>query len=133
MLVTFEDYKSHGGRCITSQKDFERMEPMVESLIGSYIKTRIPYWRVLPLEEYGLDLMLPITQQLDFIESHGGTDYFLGNSDLGLTSVSTSGFSYSLDTSAKMPSLYNLPIMPLAKIEIDYQLNKAGLSCTALL
>ena len=133
MLVTFEDYKSHGGRCITSQKDFERMEPMVESLIDSYIKTRIPYWRVLPLEEYGLDLMLPITQQLDFIESHGGTDYFLGNSDLGLTSVSTSGFSYSLDTSAKMPSLYNLPIMPLAKIEIDYQLNKAGLSCMALL
>ncbi len=133
MLVTFEDYKSHGGRCITSQKDFERMEPMVESLIDSYIKTRIPYWRVLPLEDYGLDLMLPITQQLDFIESHGGTDYFLGNSDLGLTSVSTSGFSYSLDTSAKMPSLYNLPIMPLAKIEIDYQLNKAGLSCMALL
>lgn len=133
MLVTFEDYKSHGGRCITSQKDFERMEPMVENLIDSYIKTRIPYWRVLPLEEYGLDLMLPITQQLDFIESHGGTDYFLGNSDLGLTSVSTSGFSYSLDTSAKMPSLYNLPIMPLAKIEIDYQLNKAGLSCMALL
>lgn len=133
MLVTFEDYKSHGGRCITSQKDFERMEPMVESLIDSYIKTKIPYWRVLPLEEYGLDLMLPITQQLDFIESHGGTDYFLGNSDLGLTSVSTSGFSYSLDTSAKMPSLYNLPIMPLAKIEIDYQLNKAGLSCMALL
>lgn len=133
MLVTFEDYKSHGGRCITSQKDFERMEPMVESLIDSYIKTRIPYWRVLPLEEYGLDLMLPITQQLDFIESHGGTDYFLGNSDLGLTSVSTSGFSYSLDTSAKMPSLFNLPIMPLAKIEIDYQLNKAGLSCMALL
>ncbi len=133
MLVTFEDYKSHGGRGITSQKDFERMEPMVESLIDSYIKTRIPYWRVLPLEEYGLDLMLPITQQLDFIESHGGTDYFLGNSDLGLTSVSTSGFSYSLDTSAKMPSLYNLPIMPLAKIEIDYQLSKAGLSCMALL
>lgn len=133
MLVTFEDYKSHGGRCITSQKDFERMEPMVESLIDSYIKTKIPYWRVLPLEEYGLDLMLPITQQLDFIESHGGTDYFLGNSDLGLTSVSTSGFSYSLDTSAKMPSLYNLPIMPLAKIEIDYQLNKAGLSCMVLL
>ena len=133
MLVTFEDYKSHGGICITSQKDFERMEPMVESLIDSYIKTRIPYWRVLPLEDYGLDLMLPITQQLDFIESHGGTDYFLGNSDLGLTSVSTSGFSYSLDTSAKMPSLYNLPIMPLAKIEIDYQLNKAGLSCMALL
>ena len=133
MLVTFEEYKSHGGRCITSQKDFERMEPMVESLIDSYIKTKIPYWRVLPLEEYGLDLMLPITQQLDFIESHGGTDYFMGNSDLGLTSVSTSGFSYSLDTSAKMPSLYNLPIMPLAKIEIDYQLNKAGLSCMALL
>lgn len=133
MLVTFEEYKSHGGRCITSQKDFERMEPMVESLIDSYIKTRIPYWRVLPLEEYSLDLMLPIIQQLDFIESHGGTDYFLGNSDLGLTSVSTSGFSYSLDTSAKMPSLFNLPIMPLAKIEIDYQLNKAGLSCLALL
>lgn len=133
MLVTFEEYKSHGGRCITSQKDFERMEPMVESLIDSYIKTKIPYWRVLPLEEYGLDLMLPITQQLDFIESHGGTDYFLGNSDLGLTSVSTSGFSYSLDTSAKMPALYNLPIMPLAKIEIDYQLNKAGLSCMVLL
>ena len=133
MLVTFEDYKSHGGRCITSQKDFERMESMVESLIDSYIKTKIPYWRVLPLEEYGLDLMLPITQQLDFIESHGGTDYFLGNSDLGLTSVSTSGFSYSLDTSAKMPSLYNLPIMPLVKIEIDYQLSKAGLSCMALL
>lgn len=133
MLVTFEDYKSHGGRCITSQKDFERMEPMVESLIDSYIKTKIPYWRVLPLEEYGLDLMLPIIQQLDFIESHGGADYFLGNSDLGLTSVTTSGFSYSLDTSAKMPSLYNLPIMPLAKIEIDYQLNKAGLSCMALL
>ena len=132
MLVTFEDYKSHGGRCITSEKDFERLEPMVESLIDIYIKTRIPYWRVLPLEDYGLDLMLPITQQLDFIESHGGTDYFLGNSDLGLTSVSTSGFSYSLDSSAKMPSLYNLPIMPLAKIEIDYQLSRAGLSCMAL-
>lgn len=47
MIVTFEEYRDLGGGAITSEKDYDRLEPLVEEVIDAYIKTRIPYWSFL--------------------------------------------------------------------------------------
>lgn len=128
MLVTFDEYKDAGGQAIKSQEEYEKVEPLVEQLLDAYIKVSIPYWRIKKLADYDLDLKGVIVNQLEFIQAHGGIDYFQGNSDLTLKTVTTSGFSYSMDSSDKMPALYNLPLSAIAKIELDNQLLRAGLS-----
>ena len=128
MIVTFEEYGELGGRAITSKKDYDRLEPLVEEIIDAYIKTQIPYWRVRPLEEYEMNLKIPIVRQIDFVDAHGGLDYFQGNNDMALRTVTTSGFSYSMDDGAETPKLYNLPLSPITKTRIDYELKMAGLS-----
>ena len=132
MLVTFDEYKAAGGRAITSEKDYERLEPMVEQLIDAYIKANVPYWRIQKLEDYGIDFTQVIVNQLEFVDEHGGTDYFLGNTDVALKTVTTSGFTYSVGENDS-PSLYNLPLSTLAKIELDHELLKYGLSSKVLL
>lgn len=84
MIVTFEEYGELGGRAITSKKDYDRLEPLVEEVIDAYIKTQIPYWRVRPLEEYEINLQIPIVRQIDFVDTHGGLDYFQGTNDMAL-------------------------------------------------
>jgi hypothetical protein len=128
MLVTFDEYKAAGGQAVRSQEEYEKLEPLVEQLLDAYIKVSIPYWRIKKLEDYGLDFKAVIVNQLEFIQAHGGLDYFQGNSDLTLKTVTTSGFSYSMDSGDKMPVLYNLPLSAIAKIEMDNLLLKAGLS-----
>lgn len=128
MIVTFEEYGELGGRAITSKKDYDRLEPLVEEIIDAYIKTQIPYWRVRPLEEYEINLKVPIVRQIDFVDAHGGLDYFQGNNDIALRTVTTSGFSYSMDDGAETPKLYNLPLSPITKTRIDYELKMDGLS-----
>ena len=128
MIVTFEEYGELGGRALTSKKDYDRLEPLVEEIIDAYIKTQIPYWRVRPLEEYEMNLKIPIVRQIDFVDAHGGLDYFQGNNDMALRTVTTSGFSYSMDDGAETPKLYNLPLSPITKTRIDYELKMAGLS-----
>jgi len=128
MIVTFEEYGELGGRAITSKKDYDRLEPLVEEVIDAYIKTQIPYWRVRPLEEYEINLQIPIVRQIDFVDTHGGLDYFQGNNDMALRTVTTGGFSYSMDDGAETPKLYNLPLSPITKARIDYELKMAGLS-----
>lgn len=133
MIVTFEEYSDLGGRAITSKKDYDRLEQLVEEVIDAYIKTRIPYWRVMPLEEYGIELKTPIVRQIEFVDAHGGLDYFQGNNDMALKTVTTSGFSYSMDDGSSTPKLYNLPLSPVAKTQIDYELMRSGLGSRVLL
>jgi len=133
MLVTFEDYQASGGRAVTSEKDYSRLEPMVEQLIDAYIKVSIPYWRIKKLDEYGLDLRAVIVNQLEFVEEHGGIDYFLGNTDMTVKSVTTSGFSYSVDEGKNSPALYNLPLSAIAKIQLDNELLRSGLGSKVFL
>ena len=126
MLVTFDEYQAAGGKALTDEEAYNQTEPLVEKLIEAYIQTRIPYWRVLPLEEYGLDLTFAIVNQVDFIEAHGGIDAFTGASDLTLKTVTTSGFSYNMDNS-KLQMVVGLPLSGLAMADIDNQLLQAGL------
>lgn len=132
MLVTYDEYKDAGGRAVTSQQEYEKLEPMVEQLLDAYIKVTIPYWRIKRLEDYGLDFKGVIVNQIEFVQAHGGLDYFQGNHDLTLKTVTTSGFSYSMDSSDKMPAIYNLPLSAIAKIEMDNLLLRAGLSSKIL-
>lgn len=132
MLVTFDEYKEAGGLAVKGKEEYERLEPMVEQLLDAYIKVTIPYWRIKRLEDYGLDFKAVIVNQIEFIEAHGGLDYFQGNSDLTLKTVTTSGFSYSMDSADKMPSVYNLPLSAIAKIQLDNLLLRAGLSSKIL-
>lgn len=126
MLVTFDEYKAAGGRAVDTEEDYTPLEAMVEKLIAAYISTQIPYWRTQELEDYGLDLTFAIVMQVDYIHAHGGMDAFVGNSDLTLKTASTSGFSYTLDSS-KTPMLMDLPLASMAKMDIDRQLLQKGL------
>lgn len=132
MLVTFEEYKAAGGKAVTSEREYQKIEPMVEQLIDAYIKVTIPYWRIKKLEDYDLDLKGVIVNQLEFIQAHGGLDYFQGNSDLTVKTVTTSGFTYSMGDGQNQPSLYNLQLSAISKIQLDNELLRAGLSCKIL-
>lgn len=130
MILSFEEYAAAGGS-IEDEKLYAKLEPRVEDLLDAYIREKVPYWRVQPLAEYDLDLKKVIRYQVDFVEAHGGLDCFNGNSDLNFTGATTSGFSYSVDN-AKTSRFHDIPLSSLAISELDYQLLKTGLSCTAV-
>lgn len=127
MILTFEAYQAAGGKMITDSATFASREPMAERLIAAYIRSRIPFWRTEnKLENYGrLSLKGVILDQIDYAEAHGGEDAYMGNSDLSLKSVSTSGFNYSMDGKS-VPMFNNIPLSPLAKADLDSQLLLEG-------
>lgn len=126
MLVTFDDYKAAGGRAVDTEEEFTPLEAMVEKLVAAYISTQIPFWRTQNLEDYGMDLTFPIVAQMDYMQAHGGLEVFVGNGDMQLKTVNTSGFSYSVDHSTT-PMLMDLPLASMAKMDIDRQLLQKGL------
>lgn len=130
MILSFDEYAALGGS-LTDETTFTKLEALTEDLLEAYIREQIPYWKVRPLEEYGLDLKKVLARQIDYLDAHGGFDCFYGNSDLNFTGASTSGFSYSVD-STKTERFHDIPLSSLAKSELDYQLLNAGLSCLAV-
>ena len=131
MIATFKEYQDAGGTAITSEESYTPAEARAETVIDAYIKTVIPFWKVQKLEDYGLDFKAAIFHQLDYLEAHGGSDALAGNSDLALKGVTTSGFTYTMDSNMA-PMLYNIPLSPIAKTEIDYPLLESGLSGKAI-
>lgn len=127
MILTFEAYQTAGGKMVTDSAAFASREPMAERLIAAYIRSRIPFWRAeSKLENYDrLSLEGVILDQIEYAEAHGGEDAYMGNSDLSLKSVSTSGFNYSMDGKSA-PMFNNIPLSPLAKADLDSQLLQAG-------
>lgn len=130
MILSFEEYTALGGR-LTDEDQYNLIEPRTESLIEAYIREKIPFWKVRALEDYELDLSKVILHQVDFIDAHGGLDCFVGSSDMNFTGATTSGFSYSVD-STKTIRFHDIPLSSLAISELDYQLLKVGLSCIAI-
>lgn len=130
MILSFEEYTALGGR-LTDEDQYNLIEPRTETLIEAYIREKIPFWKVRALEDYELDLSKVILYQVDFIDAHGGLDCFVGSSDMNFTGATTSGFSYSVD-STKTVRFHDIPLSSLAISELDYQLLKVGLSCVAI-
>lgn len=130
MILSFEEYTALGGR-LTDEDQYNLIEPRTETLIEAYIREKIPFWKVRVLEDYELDLSKVILYQVDFIDAHGGLDCFVGSSDMNFTGATTSGFSYSVD-STKTVRFHDIPLSSLAISELDYQLLKVGLSCVAI-
>lgn len=130
MILSFEEYQEAGGTRVP-ENEYNELEPMVEDLIDAYIKEHVPFWRILNLDAYGLDLTKVIKYQVDFLQAHGGVDCFVGQSDLNFKQATTSGFTYSVDNT-KTETFYDLPLSSLAKSELDYQLKLKGLSNTAI-
>ena len=52
-MIDHQQYKNCGGTL--DEIEFNQLEPNVCRLIDSYIKSKVPYWRVRPIEEYGID------------------------------------------------------------------------------
>ena len=130
MILSFEEYTTAGGT-VLDENEYALLEPLTEDLLASYIREKIPHWKVQPLEEYNINLKKAIRYQVDFVEAHGGMDCFVGSSDMNFTGASTSGFSYSVDN-ANTIRFHDIPLSSLAVSELDYQLLQAGLACTAV-
>lgn len=128
-MLSFDDYVVLGGT-IQDQEEFENLEPHVVDMIDAYIKESIPFWRVRPIEEYGLYLKKAILLQIDYVSEHGGLDVFYGNSDINLSEAKTSGFSYKIEN--KGLTYHDIPWSTLAKQELDYQLLSSGLKGVAI-
>lgn len=124
-MVEYEYYKNefHGK---ISQPEYDDLEPGVCRLIDAYIKNYIPYWRVKRLSEYGINFDEVICMQIDFIAQNGGISALNGNSDFNVSSVSTSGFNFSLKGN-RIPMLNNVPLAPLMVIELNTLLRQNGL------
>ena len=71
-----------------------------------------------------------ITLEIDYLEAHGGEDAMNGNSDLNLSSVQTSGFSYSMSNDSS--TFEGVPLSGIAKSKLDFILLKNGMRCCAV-
>ena len=111
--------------------EFNQLEPSVCRLIDSYIKSKVPYWRVRPIEEYGIDFTEIITLEIDFISKNGGLLAFNGKSDFHFKSASTSGFNFEIDDT-KIHFMQGVPFSTIAKEFLDYELLNAGLTVACL-
>lgn len=124
-MVAYEYYRdTYQGNL--DQIEFVDLEPGVSRFIDSYIKSNVPYWRVRPLSEYGIDFSDVICMQVDFIAENGGKAALSGNSDFNIASVSTKGFSYQMK-GKQVPMFNNVPLSPTMLAELRYLLRTAGL------
>ncbi len=109
-----------------SEIEFNQLMPDVCRLINSYIQSIVPYWRVKPLFEYGIDFSEEITIQIDFIDENGGKSALCGNSDFNVSSVSTKGFTYKSGNQKRL-NFNGIPLSPIMVSALQYKLRCAGL------
>ncbi len=124
--MTYDEYDQLGGRF--EEKEFKEIYPYAKATMEGYIMDHIPYWRVKPLDEYGFDYKKILLYEIDFLLSCGGINACLGKSDFNFNSVSTSGFSYSVD-GTNMEYYMGIPLSPLFKSKLDHALLQTGLGC----
>lgn len=124
-MVDYEYYHDiyHGQ---LSKIEFDELEPGICRLIDAYIKENIAYWKVKPLDGYGIDFNDVICIQIDFIAENGGKAALNGNSDFNISSVSTKGFSYQMK-GKQVPMFNNVPLSPMMVTDLQYLLRQDGL------
>lgn len=127
-MISFDEYKENGGT--NFEEVFNDLEPIAIKVIDSYIKSKVPFWKALPINDYDFDLSEVITLEIDYLNEHGGLEALNGNSDLNLSSVSTSGFSYSMQNTSQ--TFEGVPLSGIAKSKLDFILLSNGLSGVAL-
>lgn len=126
--MTYEEYKSLGGRF--NEDQFQEIYPYAVATIEGYITGKVPFWRIKSsLEDYGFDQIDEILMyEIDFLLSSGGINACLGKSDFNFNSVSTSGFSYSID-GGQLEFYKGIPLSPIAVSKLDHALLATGLGC----
>lgn len=127
-MISFDEYQENGGT--NFEEIFNALEPKAVMVVESYINSKCPFWKVKPIGEYDFDLSEVITLEIDYLEAHGGEDAVNGNSDLNLSSVQTSGFSYSMNNDSTI--FEGVPLSGIAKSKLDFILLKNGMRCCAV-
>lgn len=127
-MITYEQYKAAGGTL--GEIEFNQLVKGVCRLIDSFIHSLIPYWRIKPLSEYGIDFSEAIAMQIDFIADNGGRDALNGKSDFNIASASTKNFNYTIKNTPVM--FNNIPLSPLLPSIIKDLLRYKGLMCMGL-
>ena len=123
-MLAYQRYLECGGSL--SEIEFDQLMPKVCQLINSYIQNLIPYWKVKPLNVYGIDFSEEITMQIDFIDENGGISALHGNSDFNVSSVSTKGFTYK-NGNRKRLTFNGIPLSPMMVSGLHYKLRSASL------
>lgn len=127
-MISFDEYLENGGK--KCEDTFNELEPMAVRVVESYIASKCPFWKVKPIDEYEFNLNEVLTLEIDYLDAHGGEDAMNGNSDLNLSSVQTSGFSYSMNNSSSM--FEGVPLSGIAKSKLDLILLRNGMRCCAV-
>ena len=128
-MLDYQRYQTCGGSL--SKIEFDQLMPDVCRLINSYIQSLIPYWKVKPLDDYGIDFSEEITMQIDFIDENGGISALHGNSDFNVSSVSTKGFTYKSGNRNRL-NFNGIPLSPMTVSGLQYKMRSAGLMTRCL-
>lgn len=123
-MLDYQRYQTCGGSL--SKIEFDQLMPDVCQLIDSYIQSIIPYWKVKPLDDYGINFSKEVTTQIDFINENGGKSALCGNSDFNVSSVSTKGFTYKSGNRKRL-SFNGIPLSPIMVSNLQRKLRCAGL------
>lgn len=130
--MTYEQYKTAGGKL--SEEEFDELIDACEELIEGYAASLVPYWKLdeaLDFLKESEKMNKALALQIEFIQSIGGISVFNGQSDLNLSSVSTSGFTYQYSNSsqnkeAQMQYFNGVPLSPLFQMRVENELRKNG-------
>ena len=123
-MVDFNYYKDMFKGNI-GEGEFSSLLPYVTSFLNSYCESYIAGWKTKEsFNDYELNLNDAVCYQLDFIFQNGGINVFNGQSDLDVTSVNASGYSYSLNNEVK--KFKGIPMSMLADEIILKELRLKG-------
>lgn len=121
--MNFDKYKDLGGKL--SEIEFDQLYSLTDILLKHYCEFFISRFKHKDdFTEYGIDLDRAIVIQMDFISKNGGINVFDGCSDLDVSSVTTSGYTYSI--AQELEKIDGIPLSPMVKILLKDQLRNLG-------
>lgn len=121
--MDFDKYKTLGGK--SSEIEFNELYLLTDILLKHYCESFIGRFKHKnDFTEYGIDLDQALVIQIDFISKNGGINVFDGCSDLDVSSVTTSGYTYSI--AQELEKIDGIPLSPMVKILLKDQLRNLG-------
>lgn len=123
-MIDFNYYKdAFKGK--VGEDEFSSLLPYVTKFLQSYCESFIATWNLKDnFDNYELNLKDAVCYQLEFIFQNGGINIFNGQSDLDISSVNASGYSYTINNEVK--KFKGIPISMLADEIILKELRLKG-------
>ena len=128
-MITFDKYTDIYQDDDIDKGEFDSLLLNATTFLQSYCEEFISQFKLKDkFEDYGLNIDDAIIQQIHFSFENGGDVIYSGQSDMNVTQVSTSGFSFSYGSGGneKITFFNGIPVSPMAKMLINKELRKKG-------